>query len=542
MRNAIGRKILLSLALFLGISTLQTVPVYAEPTVQNTTLTGPLQDLSVNDAPLSPVLSDDVTEYTVVLPEDTTTIEISATPTNAEAEVSGTGSFTIEDTSDTYRVRVQDGGETTTYRISVTLSNTPVLTTVYEESSLGFTVNIDTTTVPEGFSEGRAVYEGSEVRVWQMDALNFQIVNLQDGNGTAGWYAYQDGAVTGPFKAMVFNRHRYFYTGVASDMQSQDGCTFTSIEVQGETLDGWTFNDADYASYYMLYLTDETGTSNYYVYDTQNKTLVDRRVFESEVGRSRQGIPMPLLVAIGIIVVMAAIFAVVIVSANRKRGLKETAKTIGNHVNPAKRKNKKKTRVPDHVELVRTSKVKIYAQPTDQPQTAKQEVEKVRKAAHQKQVAQLEEKKLARTQALEAEKLTRSAQAKKKTAETAKKSRSETSAEPVVKSQTTKKVRTDPTVEPAAKSQTAKKPVKKTTDAKKSVKKKNTETTSAKERFKRKETPIPVPKDPASLSSEPVKQPEKPVSEPAYQEDPMTEIQRYIDQLFYANHDQNQTK
>ena len=135
MRNAIGRKILLSLALFLGISTLQTVPVYAEPTVQNTTLTGPLQDLSVNDAPLSPVLSDDVTEYTVVLPEDTTTIEISATPTNAEAEVSGTGSFTIEDTSDTYRVRVQDGGETTTYRISVTLSNTPVLTTVYEESS-----------------------------------------------------------------------------------------------------------------------------------------------------------------------------------------------------------------------------------------------------------------------------------------------------------------------------------------------------------------------------------------------------------------------
>ena len=105
MRNAIGRKILLSLALFLGISTLQTVPVYAEPTVQNTTLTGPLQDLSVNDAPLSPVLSDDVTEYTVVLPEDTTTIEISATPTNAEAEVSGTGSFTIEDTSDTYRVR-----------------------------------------------------------------------------------------------------------------------------------------------------------------------------------------------------------------------------------------------------------------------------------------------------------------------------------------------------------------------------------------------------------------------------------------------------
>ena len=35
---------------------------------------------------------------------------------------------------------------------------------------------------------------------------------------------------------------------------------------------------------------------------------------------------MPLLVAVGIIVVMAAIFAVVIVSANRKRGLKETAK------------------------------------------------------------------------------------------------------------------------------------------------------------------------------------------------------------------------
>ena len=60
--------------------------------------------------------------------------------------------------------------------------------------------------------------------------------------------------------------------------------------------------------------------------------------------------------------------------------------------------------------------------------------------------------------------------------------------------------------------------------------------------FKRKETPVPVPKDPASVSSEPVKQPEKPVSEPAYQEDPMTEIQRYIDQLFYANHDQNQTK
>lgn len=537
MRNTIGRKILLSFALFLGISTLQVVPVYAQPTEESTTLTGPLQDLSVNDAPLSPVLSDDVTEYAVVLPEGTSTIEISATPTSGEATVSGTGTFTQSNTSDTYRIRVVDDGETTTYRISVTLSNTPVLTTTYEDNTLGFTVNIDTTTVPEGFSEGTAIYDGNEIRVWKMDSLQFQIVNLQDSNGSANWYAYQNGTITGAFKAMVFNRHRYFYTGVTSDMQSQNGCTYTTVEVQGEMLNGWTFDDADYASFYMLYLTDETGSANYYVYDTQNKTLVDRRVFESEVQHSRQGIPLPLLVAIGIIIVMAVIFAIIIVSANRKRDLKEAAQTIRNHVNPKKRKKYKKAKnVSDDVELVRTSKVKIYAQPNEPSPSAKKEVAKVKKEAHQKQVEKLEEKKLARTQELQQEKLTRTALAKKRAEMAAQqaKVKAEMDAAETAKNEK-EKVAKEATSETVTKA----KPVKKKASATKKAVKKNVDSNNVKDRFKRKEQ-TPIVNEPEQDVQQ-VKQLETPVTEQSYQEDPMTEIQRYIDQLFYSYDNKDQS-
>ncbi len=376
MKNAKTMKILLSFALLFNISLANIMLVFAQPDG------GPLSSLSVDDAALSPSLSEEQREYTVALPEGTTQFNVQATPTDENAKVTGTGKYDVDSSEETVKVKVKEGSKTTTYTINVKITNTPILTIPYEDQELGFTIaKANASVIPEGFNLVTSTYQGSDIRAYKNESLPIELVYLQNDQGTSDWYCLIDGKITGRFNSFVFNKKKYYAIGVTEEQKNQSGYVYGAYDILNTTVYGWKVDDDQFKSSYMLYLMDESGTPNYYVYDIQEKSLTDRRVFESNQDKSKQGMPTVLVVALGVVIVGAISFAVIIISANKKR---EQAK-----VRPNNKVNPSNVKVEPGTALVHTQKIEIYP---------KQEVVSDKQSVHEKLTrakAEKEKKRLA---------------------------------------------------------------------------------------------------------------------------------------------------
>ncbi len=357
------RYILVTLLMLFVSVYLQPTVVHANPDASETEVSEEedtrLALLNINDAPLMPGLSDNVSAYTVILPKGTTYVNISTQTESYLSWTEGTGDFYLngDEESTDFKITVYaSDGSSREYTIHVLFNDGPNLLTTLNNETLGFvTSNLNNLNVPEGFKKKKGSYQGNSITVFSNEAYPFSLVYLENSTKKADWYCYQDGAVTSVFRSLVINKNKYYYAGIDEDKQSQKGYTFKELNVVGEKLNGWTVNDERYASKIMLYLYDSQGKADYYVYDTDNQTLVNR--VELEVGFSKNEKAFwqsPLFIAVAIVIVIAIAFASIALNANHKRSLKERkAKAPG--------APKEKVELDHTVELVRTSKVRIYA-------------------------------------------------------------------------------------------------------------------------------------------------------------------------------------
>lgn len=375
---------LIAISLLLLILNINIVNVDAapedQPTEENQTeersTQADLSSLSVNDAALSPAFSPNVTEYTVNLPQDTTWVVIDASAKDENALIDGIGEYEVSYEVGTYDYKLTvtcEDGTAKTYVIHVLVSSEPVLFTNLDGVELGFVVkDLDKLTPPDGFVMDTDFYSGNAITVFRNDHFPFSLVYLENSAKKADWYCYQDGVVTGVFRSLVINRNKYYYAGVSEENKKQEGYNYREINVFGEKLNGWTVDREHYETKVMLYLYDTSGKADYYVYDTDEQTLVNRIEFEVGLSKSKRNFLFsPMTIAGAIVVVIAAIFLFIIASANHHRGFKDTLRTAKNYLFGGRHRKGKHSKVLlDHtVELVRTSKVKIYASTEDEPVT-----------------------------------------------------------------------------------------------------------------------------------------------------------------------------
>lgn len=505
------------------------MPVHAEPEVVQTDLdesNSELASLSINGTSIQL----DGLDITVMLPSDLTTINISGTCVNPSATVEGLGEFEIdvdENNQQDFSVVVTSSDETssTTYTIHLTLTNDPVLFVTLNGEELGFVVKgLDTVNAPEGFNMSTSSYSGSSITIFTNDSFPFSLVYLQNSAKKADWYCYQDGRVTGIFRSLIINKTKYYYAGVRDALQKQSGYTYTTLNVLGEKLNGWTINNNENKNRVMLYLYDNAGSGEFYIYDSDNQTMQIRREFElDQVKNDRSFLHSPIMITIAIIIVIAVAFFIIILSANHQRSFKDSVKTMKN------RKQQKNDADFDAngVELVRTRKVRIFVHPqeTELPKKNKKKAapkKTVEKTAKEATVKKPEDKPLVVKQDI-TQKLEDSPRRSKSTTSIKKKeeAKQEVMFEEVVdeviaqskkaEKQVTKKIKL-----PSLKA----KPKKNTKEKKEIIEKKKKIVEEPIEKIK----PIVEDLQPEKLAET---KPE------AYEEDPYLEIQKYIDQLFY---------
>lgn len=314
------------------------------PTPDTRSSNNSLASLTISEGTLSPAFDSSVTEYSVNLSSKTTSINVSATPSDTKATVKGTGDIAVQPGDNTISIEVTaENGTKKTYTINAYVDEAPLVYTEFEGRSLGVVRNLRNVTIPQGFTETTTTLEGQEVKAWTNETIGITLVYLVDEEENAAFYVYSpDKGVISKYVTFEFNGQNYTFAGIDESLREQDGLTYGKVEVLGNEIDGFTFNDENLSSFVVLYLMNENNEYGFYTYDTVNQTLqmYSGAVLSSEkAAAEKQALEQKLdkqilirNICIGVAAALAVVVAVLLYKLNteskRIRRLRRRRETV----------------------------------------------------------------------------------------------------------------------------------------------------------------------------------------------------------------------
>lgn len=322
-----------------------------------------LKTLTIEGVTLNPAFDPEVTEYTGTIDADVKDILIDANPSYPYATVDGDGKKTLSDekTSFDFKVTVtSEDWSTKDYTIHLTRN-------IIEDLSISLTGNqmtfvegeIDHNKVPKGFIPTPMTYQDREIQVYTNSTFPFSLVYLEDATKKQDWYCFDSGSVSSVFRTLVINNNTYYYAGVPKKIQKQKGFSYGDIVVLGDRLKGWHVNDSGHKNEMMLYLYDMNGKADYYIFNSENSTLINRAEFEVNKDKAEKNFfTTPLFAAILMIVIGTISFGYVFLASSRHDTIKEGWLDVRNYFKQSKKERKKVK--DDTVEIVRTNKKRVY--------------------------------------------------------------------------------------------------------------------------------------------------------------------------------------
>lgn len=243
----------------------------------------------------TPSFSPDVYEYRADLAANVTRLVVATTlsDANATTQVSGTR-IDPGNNRTTITVRAQDGSEskyilyTTRGTEATTESPTSGETDSQPESTTGFDrtpklikdlgkyiiQDFSLTTIPEGFEESTAVYNGENIAVLRGITKPLALMCLaDDAQGTnIGIYIYNEASGTINKMVNIISVQK-MYTIIPTDdsYTGPEGYIQTSLDINGDIVKAWV-KAAD-SEFYVVYAMNWNGETALYVYDTKEQTM-----------------------------------------------------------------------------------------------------------------------------------------------------------------------------------------------------------------------------------------------------------------------------
>ena len=236
-----------------------------------------LSSLTVSAGTLTPAFDPAVTEYTLSLPQGTEKLTLTATPSDSNATVQGDGELTLQEGENTLPLVVTaENGDTKTYTVTVQVAQAPTLFLDYNGQRLGVVKDVSQVTPPAGFAPAEPItYSGDTLPIWTDVSGKRTLVYLMDEKTSAqGFYLFsQTTGVQSPYLPILCGSVTYIYTDIPKELSSVPGLTPATVKAFGQTLNGWTYNDASLKDFCVLYLMDDAGSYGYYTYDSREETL-----------------------------------------------------------------------------------------------------------------------------------------------------------------------------------------------------------------------------------------------------------------------------
>lgn len=286
-----------------------------------------LSTLTVSAGTLTPAFDPAVTEYTLSLPQGTEKLTLTATPSDSNATVQGDGELTLQEGENTLPLVVTaENGDTKTYTVTAKVAQAPTLFLDYNGQRLGVVKDVSQVTPPAGFAPAEPItYSGDTLPIWTDVSGKRTLVYLLDEKTSAqGFYLFsQTTGVQSPYLPILCGSVTYIYTDIPKELSSVPGLTPATVKAFGQTLNGWTYNDASLKDFCVLYLMDDAGSYGYYTYDSREETLqrFSGAVFTDDAGQSLR-VPMLYVYIAGGAALVLLILLIVFASVAGSRGRK----------------------------------------------------------------------------------------------------------------------------------------------------------------------------------------------------------------------------
>ena len=233
-----------------------------------------LSSLSISQGSLSPKFSKKKTSYKVELPKDAKELKISAKASDKKAKVTGTGTKKLKPGDNTFTITcVAQNGKKKTYTIHAHVDETPLVYVDYNGEKLGVS-RISTTLPKKLFTSTTITIDDHKVPAWENDALHMTLVYLENGK-QKDFYFYdtKEMKVTSIYRPMALIGENVAMIDVPKKLQKRDGMTFTEIQIDGQKLPGWTFDDPAFKDYALIYVMNDAGDCVYYQYEKTKESL-----------------------------------------------------------------------------------------------------------------------------------------------------------------------------------------------------------------------------------------------------------------------------
>ena len=286
-----------------------------------------LSSLTVSAGTLTPAFDPAITEYTLSLPSRSDRLTITANPSDSRATVQGDGDISLQDGETSLSVVVTaENGDTKTYTITVQVAQAPTLFLDYNGQRLGVVKDVSQVTPPAGFAPAEPItYSGDTLPIWTDVSGKRTLVYLMDEKTSAqGFYLFsQTTGVQSPYLPILCGSVTYIYTDIPKELSSVPGLTPATVKAFGQTLNGWTYNDASLKDFCVLYLMDDAGSYGYYTYDSREETLqrFSGAVFTDDAGQSLR-VPMLYVYIAGGAALVLLILLIAFASVAGSRGRK----------------------------------------------------------------------------------------------------------------------------------------------------------------------------------------------------------------------------
>lgn len=286
-----------------------------------------LSSLTVSVGTLTPAFDPAITEYTLSLPSRFDRLTITANPSDSRATVQGDGDISLQDGETSLSVVVTaEDGSAKAYTITVQVAQAPTLFLDYNGQRLGVVKDVSQVTPPAGFAPAEPItYSGDTLPIWTDVSGKRTLVYLMDEKTSAqGFYLFsQTTGVQSPYLPILCGSVTYIYTDIPKELSSVPGLTPATVKAFGQTLNGWTYNDASLKDFCVLYLMDDAGSYGYYTYDSREETLqrFSGAVFTDDAGQSLR-VPMLYVYIAGGAALVLLILLIVFASVAGSRGRK----------------------------------------------------------------------------------------------------------------------------------------------------------------------------------------------------------------------------
>lgn len=285
-----------------------------------------LSSLTVSAGTLTPAFDPAITEYTLSLPSQSDRLTITANPSDSRATVQGDGDISLQDGETSLSVVVTaEDGSAKAYTITVQVAQAPTLFLDYNGQRLGVVRDVSQVTPPAGFAPAEPItYSGDTLPIWTDVSGKRTLVYLMDEKTSAqGFYLFsQTTGVQSPYLPILCGSVTYIYTDIPKELSSVPGLAPATVKAFGQTLNGWTYNDASLKDFCVLYLMDDAGSYGYYTYDSREETL--QRFSGAVFTDSGETLAVPMLyvyIAGGaalVLLILLIVFASVAGSRGRK--------------------------------------------------------------------------------------------------------------------------------------------------------------------------------------------------------------------------------